>query len=236
VHDFFATRILGPDRRQHLRHQLTHQQATGTDDRARRRTQLTSRIEELRRRQARLLEQLEDDSDEDLDPQTRRAFRTGIRDRFAELATQIQQAETERDTLHPTRTDTPPSAEDLLDQLPRLQLNLARAPEHLQRALYDACDLKIIYNREHHHATLKVTITTDNATNLADTLHATADRRDNPTSTPTPTAQPAEQPPPAVSHVLRAPGRAAKTRETPVCAGHGARLVVEAAVTLASNR
>jgi hypothetical protein len=103
VHDFFTTRILGPDRRRLLASQLnTHPPVT--DDTASRRAQLAKHIDALRRRQTNLLDQLEQDQDDDLDPDTRRAFRKTIRDRFADLAGQIHRAEADRDALRPPGT------------------------------------------------------------------------------------------------------------------------------------
>ncbi len=204
VHDFFATRILGPDRHHHLATQLGDQHHTATDDRARRAAALTKHIDDRRRRQAKLLEQLESDEDDGLDPQTRREFRKTIRDRFADLANQIRHTETERDTLQAATAHQPATDPDLLNRLPQLRLHLPHAPEHLQRALYDTFDLKIIYNRERHQATLKITITDDTLDSLTHTINAVADRR---TNTPTGTSRAAtttDEPRPDVSHVLRA--------------------------------
>jgi site-specific DNA recombinase len=177
VHDFFATRILGPDRRRLLASQLNTHPPVTTDDTARRRAQLAKHIHDLRRRQTNLLDQLEHGQDDDLDPDTRRAFRKTIRDRFADLAGQIRRAEADRDALRPPAITPAADNADLIDRLPQIQLHLAQAPDELQRALYDAFDLTITYNRERHHATLRVTITADAVDGLANTLHAVADRR-----------------------------------------------------------
>ena len=207
VHDFFATHILGPDRLQLLDAQPGDHQAAAAADTTRRRTQLTKHIENLRRRQTRLLDQLEDDPSDDLDPDTRRAFRKTIRDRFADLTTQIRHAETERDSLQPTHAGRHPGNRDLLDQLPQLQLHLAQAPEALQRALYDAFNLKIIYNQERHQATLNATITADTIDSLTTTIHAATDRPGNTQPSRSHAARTADEPQHPASLVLGAPGR-----------------------------
>jgi hypothetical protein len=41
---------------------------------------------------------------------------------------------------------------ELLDALPQVALCLGSVPEQLQRDLYDAFNLKIVYNRERHES------------------------------------------------------------------------------------
>jgi len=137
------------------------------------------------------------------------AFRKTIRDRFADIAGQIRRAEADRDALRPPATTPAADNADLIEQLPQIQLHLAQAPDELQRALYDAFDLTITYNRERHHATLKVTITADALDGLANTVHAVADRRaDTQTSRSD-----------SVSLVLCGPDRAPYERSVPYRTG-----------------
>ena len=106
VHQFFASRVLGPDRRAFLDAQLgdrSHNKA----ETASRQAQLTKHIGDLRRRQAKLLDQLEDDTDDDLSPEDARAFRKSIRDRFAKLGNDIRAAEAERDARQPFADASP---------------------------------------------------------------------------------------------------------------------------------
>jgi site-specific DNA recombinase len=206
VHEFFATRILGPRRRDLLAAQLAHDHQATTGESTDRAARLTKQINDLRRRQTKLLDQLEDDEDDTLDPQTRREFRKHIRDRFADLAAQIRTAEHEHHTLTTAEHHTPAADPDLLDQLPQLRLHLAGAPHDLQRALYDAFDLTITYNRERHQATLKITITTDAVDTIRTTIHTLADPRTH-SRTSTPDAENvADDPQRPVSLVLGAPG------------------------------
>lgn len=171
VHDFFATRVLGPHRRELLESDLTATTDRGDRDDSQHRTaELHQHIDTLQRRQRKLFEQLEDPDEDDaeLDPETRRAFRQGIQRRFAELATQIRQTEAESDRLH----------------------------------------LKIIYNRERHEATLRVTITADAVDSLTSTIHTVVDRRTTTIQNiESHTASAAQGTQPTVSHVLGALGR-----------------------------
>src|SRR5262249_57225870 len=114
------------------------------------------------------------------DQATRGQSRKPSRDGSAALAAQTRPTDHEREAaLASADRHTPAADPDLLDQLPQLQLHLARAPHDLQRALYDAFDLTITYNRERHQATLKVTITTDAVDTIPTTIHAVAARRTN---------------------------------------------------------
>src|SRR5262249_52251185 len=187
--------------------QLAHDQQATTSESTDRAAALTKQINDLRRRQTKLLDQLEDDEDDGLDPETRREFRKHIRDRFADLAAQIRTAEHERETLTTADRHTPAADPGLLDQLPQLQLHLAHAPHDLQRALYDAFDLTITYNRERHQATLKVTITTDAVDSIRPPLHAVADRRTSSRAAAPGAENVADDPQGPVSLVLGAPGR-----------------------------
>jgi hypothetical protein len=87
-------------------------------------------------------------------------------------------------------------------------------PHPARLPLYDAFDLKIIYDRERHHATIRATITADTLDTLTSVINTTADRK--PTGhqrNPGPAGQPAGGSVP-VSHVLGAPG-AARPASTP---------------------
>ena len=209
IHDFFATRILGPDRRALLAAHLGRTHQAAVDDITRRRAQLGTHLADLRRRQTKIVAELEDDEEDDLDPETRREFRKRLRERFADLAGQIRTAQAEVDAL-PTGTSHREDNLDLLDQLPELHLDLPRAPEDLQRNLYDAFDLTVTYDWKRHQATLRATITADAIGSLTSTIEAVTDRRTT-TETITPhAASTAYGPQSPVSHVLGAPGRMAQ--------------------------
>jgi Phosphotransferase enzyme family len=178
VHAFFTNRILGPDRRQILDNHLGTGRAELPTDHGRRREQLAKQVADLRRRQQRLIEELEDDND-DLDEAARRVYRASIRDRFTDLTAKIAHAEKERSEDRSAKVDGRTDDPALLDALPQLRLNLPTAPQQLQRALYEAFDLKIIYNGERREAKLRVTITADAIGTLTSTINAVADRRTN---------------------------------------------------------
>lgn len=173
IHDFFATRVLGPDRRQYLAKSLT---STHDDERAnehqRRRAALEAKLSDLQRRQAKLVDELED-PDNDLDGDLRKAFRQRLHQRFAELTEQIRATQADLDNVSAQRPEEGRDVE-LLDALPEVRANLNDTPEPLQRALYEAYRLKIRYNDERREAQLSVTITNDTLDSLTRTSQALA--------------------------------------------------------------
>jgi site-specific DNA recombinase len=145
---FFADRIFGPQRRDHLEADLRRAQAE-------RPTADPAQVQRT-----------------ELDGQ----FRIGIQERFAQLGRQQQALQTQLDTLgRPDHEPTQMQAPDLLDQLPALGNSLSSAPPDLQRRLYDAYRLRIRYNRTQHAVTLQVTVTADALPTLTATTHAVQD-------------------------------------------------------------
>jgi hypothetical protein len=213
VHSFFATRILGPHRHENLDAELTAARGDTVDDTASRRANIRKQIDDLRRRQNKILDQLDGDEDDDLDPETRREFRQRLRGRFAETTTQIRKAEAECATLAAAPTGPRAGNADLLDHLPQIELCLPHAPIDLQRGLYDAFNLKIIYNRERHEATLEATVTADTLNSIT---HSIQQLTDSPTTTQVSTSHAvtaADEPQRPVSHALGAPN-GIRTRAT----------------------
>jgi site-specific DNA recombinase len=210
VHDFFATRVLGSDRRELLASDLCDDTGRGEhEDIQRQQAELQQQIDAVRRRQQNLIQQLEDpDDDEQLDPEVRRAFRQGIQRRFAELSTQLREIEAHREQLQAAAVPRKGQNLALLDALPQVALRLSSAPEQLQRDLYDAFNLKIIYSRERHEVTLRVTVTADAVDSLSRSVHAVADRRTTKTkNSESDAASRAHDAQPTVSLDLGAPGR-----------------------------
>jgi site-specific DNA recombinase len=61
----------------------------------------------------------------------------------------------------------------LLAALPQLSLRLAGLPEqHLQRSLYDACQLQVRYHRRRHEVTIRVTMRADSLNHIKGTVNA----------------------------------------------------------------
>jgi site-specific DNA recombinase len=111
VRGFFTKRIFGPDRRRHLRAQLQRVADTETNDTTTdRRKQLTRELADLQRRQANLVDQLENfeaTGDADAD----REYRQSIQRRFAELTgvRRAKQAELDQLKIDSQRPATTPT-------------------------------------------------------------------------------------------------------------------------------
>jgi site-specific DNA recombinase len=157
VHDFFAQRIFGPHRHEHLNARLGRGSNRSIESLAdARQAKLRSTLAELKRRQDNLMQQLEEHrptGDADID----REYRGSIQDRIAELIKQRRDAQTQ---LAQLSADSRPSGTDtsLLDELSQLPIRLAELPESLQRRLYDAFQLQIRYNKPRHEVMLRVTV------------------------------------------------------------------------------
>jgi hypothetical protein len=121
-------------------------------------------IADLGHRQDNLMDEREaktiDDNDE-----AGRAWAERLRARFADLENQRRTKVAELDELRIVSEREQPQQPELLDMLPELALDLADAPDPLQRGPYEACAMKIHYD----HATRNVTI---RATLRAETVPA----------------------------------------------------------------
>jgi site-specific DNA recombinase len=165
VRRFFAERIFGPHRQQHLRDQLQRSAENRADKTvAARRKQLNRELADLQRRQNNLIGQLETfepTGDADAD----RAYRQSIQHRFGELTAAQRTKQAELDQLN---AHTPQAGDDadLLDHIPHLAYGPIELPEELERRLYDAFHLKIRYNRARHEATIQVAVREDTITTL----------------------------------------------------------------------
>jgi site-specific DNA recombinase len=161
VHDFFATRIFSPDRRTLLEADLGDQlradaQAAANTDQA---AAFTRDIELLQRRQDRLVEELETLGEAEQSPADLRELRSGIQRRFLELGRQITAKREELDQVRRTVSSTARVDIDLIDELPTLAQRLHMVPEHLQRALYDAYNLDVRYDKPTGRVTITARVT-----------------------------------------------------------------------------
>lgn len=102
----------------------------------------------------------------------------------------------------------PPNEPDLLEDLPRLALQLTNAPDALQRDLYEAFGLEIVYDHNTKRATIHATLTTE-------TLPAAAQATAALTAIAPP--KPAAEPPPASNQTSTRPvaGRATTEKSCP---------------------
>jgi site-specific DNA recombinase len=158
---FFAERILGPNRAA-----LLHAEAADQREDQKFRA-IQTEIAELRRRRANVAEELQTyrpTGDQDVDT----AWRDTLRTRFAALVTaERTNAET---LIKITREQQQDQATDLLDQIPKIKLDVTALPEDHQRQLYDAFHLQIRYDAHRHELTLRVTLDADTAEALAKTV------------------------------------------------------------------
>lgn len=211
---FFNERVLGPDRTTLLRHQLRGQSSSKGTEIAQRITAIEKTVAEITRRQDNILDERESrpiTSGDDLAD----AWAERLRRRYAELEQQRRTKNDELKTLREQAARQQPDEPALLEDLPRLALHLTRAPDVLQRDLYEAFGIKIVYDHTTKHVTIYATLT-------AETLPAAVTAVG--TLSPATPTEPAPVPPPArggggtgqpgttwatttVAHVLRAPGR-----------------------------
>ncbi|WP_460527985.1 hypothetical protein [Flindersiella endophytica] len=87
-------------------------------------------------------------------------------------AAQDETAELDQFAAQPAHNGRPDPG--LLDRLPTLRKQLSKAPEQLQRDLYDALRLQVVYSYRRKEAHLKVTITDESAETLTTATRATA--------------------------------------------------------------
>jgi hypothetical protein len=100
--------------------------------------------------------------------------------RFAELETGRASINAQAAALDAQAA--PADGPSLLDDLPVVAARLDDAPAELQHALYQACDLQLLYNRDMHQVTIWVTITDTTPAAIAAILNASEDptRSDSP--------------------------------------------------------
>src|ERR1035441_10868638 len=85
--------------------------------------------------------------------------------RFTELEDERAQIDAQLAALAKTTHDTPDPS--LLDRLPMLGDLVTEAPIRLQRRLYEAFDLQLLYNKHMHQVTIWATITPSTPGTLA---------------------------------------------------------------------
>ena len=175
VQEFFTMRILGSDRKQFLAESLAKldgdRERRERDERER---SLERQIADLRRRQDRLLDELEHALDEAMGEEGQRTFRQRLHERFARASKELSERQRELDELQAAEVSEPGGDCTLLDSLPVIAGSLEACPDPLMRSLYDSFKLQIIYSHERHEATIKVTITDATAASLPLTSTSTA--------------------------------------------------------------
>ena len=202
VRSFFARRIFAADR------QLFLDQPRAADPTSRhtaRMQALQTRAAELQRQQANLVQELREHrsyGDQDID----RQWRNQLRDSFATVTKQIADIDAQVEALTASQAQvTDPGDPDLLNQLPVGAADLARVPEELERALFDAFQLQLRYHQPTRTLTVRVTLDAKMIKNLAEVseaaIHRDVDNQSKTTTSATDTAKDAS------SLVRSAPGR-----------------------------
>lgn len=200
VQTFFNERVFGSDRAVLLRHQLRDHDSSDRDDIEQQIAAIEKAVAEITRRQNNLLDERESRSfssgDEIAD-----AWAGRLRHRFAELEHERRTKNTALEALREQTARRPPNEPDLIEDLPRLALQLTNAPDALQRDLYEAFGLKIVYDHNTKRATIHATLTTE-------TLPVAAQATAALTAITPP--EPAAEPPPASNQTSTRPvaGRA----------------------------
>jgi site-specific DNA recombinase len=87
-----------------------------------------------------------------------RAWAERLRARFVDLENQRRAKLAELDELRIVAEREQPQQPELLDMLPELALDLADAPDPLQRGLYEACGMKIYYDHTTRNVTIRATL------------------------------------------------------------------------------
>jgi site-specific DNA recombinase len=191
VSSFFADRLFGPKRRELLAAdigELDHQAGRSHEAKL---VATQRALTDIVSRQERLVRSLETQDDPDGTVFGR------IRERLGELeALRLEQLH-ELSTLE--KETGPRQDQNLLDQLPVLDVDLIDAPDEYLRPLFEAFRLEIRYDKTRHHATVRVAISDDTLDGLNERLMPSQNHSGHETAS---TKRPSD-----VSHLVCAPGR-----------------------------
>ncbi|TGA95460.1 recombinase family protein [Streptomyces sp. MZ04] len=155
---FFADRVFGPQRRALLAADLRNADVRAAQERETERERHQRTRDDIARRQSNVLRQAQDADPSD-------PFTRGLRQAYNDLESQrraVLAAVAALDAADAAEVGPPTEqTADLLDALPYLALNLARAPEHLQRQLYEITQLTIRLHASSDDVTLSVKLPAD---------------------------------------------------------------------------
>lgn len=172
---FFAERVFGPDRRTMLQAEVSSIDDRAASDRAAEQGRLERQLADIERRQEATLRQAIDGDPND--PFTK-ALRTTYNDleKAKQRCLSALTALGEKAPPATMRGATP----DLLDALPYLALNLARAPQALLRRLFEATQLSIQLNDKADQAMITIRLPADQVATVAATAGQLAVSADEP--------------------------------------------------------
>jgi site-specific DNA recombinase len=198
VTQFFAHRILGPDRTRLLAGDLDTIDHRAAADQTAKLDGLHRALDEITRRQDRLIRTLETQDDP-----TGTIF-ARVQDRLRELETE-RRAKLAALAEIEAAQDSENVPTELLDRLPILDIDLLDAPDEQLRHLFEAFRLVIHYHRARHEAVIRVTLTDDTIDHL-DTnilpLLTPEGRHPRPTANHPPRARICDVPPTGFEPVL----------------------------------
>jgi Recombinase zinc beta ribbon domain len=205
--DFFATRILGPDRYELLAADLAATDHDAIRAWEQRRTALQRTIDDDTTRRARLLGNLEQLIDPDPDPE----LLADIQHRAEELNRHRKARQAELDAMAAAPPSGTTQAPELLHQIPAHPAALEHAPAPILRELFEAFRLEVTYDRATNHATCRVTLSDDTLHRSHAALHnaignATGDRAPAPVGTSNP---------PTRTHAYPVPGATGRGNKAP---------------------
>ncbi|MEU3962941.1 recombinase family protein [Streptomyces buecherae] len=159
LHEFFATRVFGPERRAMLATALPETQAAEQHHHEQRERALDEALRDLRKRRDRQFSALELADNPD------RRFVQGVQARVAEIDDQIRHTEaklTDHRQQAPARQDPA-----LIDALPLGRCEIAGLPDAVRRRMFEAFRLQIRFDKRANSAHCRVVL-------AADTVDATA--------------------------------------------------------------
>jgi len=170
---FFADRVFGTERRAILDAQLAGLDTGEADEREAQRAQLQKALDGLVKKQESVLEQAMNGDPDD-------AFTKALRGRYNDLETQRADLAAKLAAVDESAGGEPdkPSAEALsiLDTLPYLAVNLAKAPEELLRTLFEVAQLSVQVHDEGEHTTMTITLPADQVSEVAGTAERIGDQ------------------------------------------------------------
>ncbi|MFD5696839.1 recombinase family protein [Streptomyces lasiicapitis] len=199
---FFADRVFGPERRALLVADLRDADVRADQERETERERLQRALADLARGQDNILRQAREGAPDD-------PFTRGLRQTYNDLEAQrtaTRDALAELDAAEDSEPSRPTAqTADLLDALPYLAVNLARAPERLQRQLYEITQLTIRLHANSDDVTLSIRLPADRLSEISRAAEAATGGRYAQGPATTPVAGPC--PSASRTDAVRAPGR-----------------------------
>jgi hypothetical protein len=110
------------------------------------------------------------------DPDVDQAWRHAIQRRFASTVTEQRNKQELLAQLHREQQAAARPDIDVLDDIPRRNIDIARLPDDQQRRIYDAFRLELRYNAVRNEAIIRVTVTSGTASAIAGTAGKAIDR------------------------------------------------------------